>query len=174
MNVVLIGYRGCGKSTIGRALAERLGRPFVDTDVLIQQRTGMTIREIFADKAEEGFRDLEARVIAEVARRQRQVISTGGGAVLRDENVHVLRASGKLVYLTASPEMLWKRIYDDLQRHSTRLEMDPDTGLQQVRHALMERHPIYTRVSDCIVDTTDRPVESIVRRIITRTGVLHS
>lgn len=174
MNVVLIGFRGCGKSTVGRALAERLGWPFVDTDVLVQQRTGMTIREIFADGAEEVFRDLEAEVIAEVARLDRHVISTGGGVVLRDENIDALRRSGKIVYLTAPPEMLWKRIFDDVQRHSTRLALDPDTGLQQVRHALMERDPIYTRVSDCIVDTTDRPVESIVRRIITRTGIAHS
>ncbi len=174
MNVVLIGYRGCGKSTIGRALAERLGWPFVDTDNLIQQRTGMTIREIFADGAEEGFRELEAGVIAEVARLDRHVISTGGGAVLRSENVDALRRSGKLVYLTAPPEILWKRIFDDVQRHATRLELDPSTGLQEVRNSLMERDPIYTRVSDCIVETADRPVESIISRIITRTGIFQS
>jgi shikimate kinase len=174
MNVVLIGYRGCGKSTVGQALAERLGWPFVDTDTLIQQRTGMTIREIFTDRAEEGFRDVEAKVIAEVARLGHHVISTGGGAVLRAENVEALRDSGKLVYLTAPPEILWKRIFDDVHRHETRLQMSPDTGLQQVRQAFMDRDPIYTGASDCIVSTADRSIEDIVRRILTRTGLSRS
>ncbi len=173
MNVVLIGYRGSGKSTVGRLLAERLGFAFVDTDGLIEQRTGLTIREIFADQAEEGFRNLETQVILEVAGQDRQVISTGGGAVLRDENIQALRQSGKLVYLTASPDVLWARIFADLHRHATRLRMDPDTGLQQVRTALLLRDPIYARVADATVDTTGRSPASIVDRIITRTGLRH-
>lgn len=171
MNVVLIGFRGSGKSTVGRTLADRLGWSFVDTDALIEERTGMTIREIFADQAEEGFRDLEAQVVAEVAGLDRHVISTGGGVVLREANVEALRRSGKLVYLTAPPEVLWKRIFDDTHRHQTRLKMDPDNGLQQVRKAIMEREPIYMLASDCIVDTANRSVDSIVSRVLTRTGL---
>jgi shikimate kinase len=171
MNVVLIGYRGSGKSTVGRALARRLGWAFVDTDALIEERTGQTIREIFADQAEQGFRDLETQVVAEVSRLDRHVISTGGGAILRPVNVETLRACGKLVYLTAPPELLWKRIFDDVHRHTTRLRMDPDRGLQEVRQALAEREPLYAAASDCEVDTADRDVDSIVGRILTRTGL---
>ncbi|HOL28338.1 MAG TPA: shikimate kinase [Phycisphaerae bacterium] len=169
MNVVLIGYRGSGKSAVGRTLASRLGWPFVDTDALIEQREGLTIREIFADRAEDGFRDLEARIIAEVGTLDRHVISTGGGAVLREENVAALKRNGRLVWLTAPPEVLWQRILGDIRRQETRPRMDLSVGLQQVREAIRERNPIYQRVADAIVDTTDRPVESIVERILTRT-----
>jgi len=168
MNLVLIGYRGSGKTTVGRALAERLNWPFVDTDDLIQERTGMTIREIFADHAEDGFRQIESSMIAEIAEHDRHVVSTGGGVVLRPENVEILRQSGKLIYLTASPEILWKRIFDDLHRHATRLKMSPDEGLRQVRQALIERGPIYTQAADCIVEVGRRSVEDIVRRILSR------
>jgi shikimate kinase len=173
VNIVLIGYRGSGKSTVGRLLAERLAFAFVDTDALIQQRTGMTIREIFADQAEEGFRNLESQVVAEVARQDRCVISTGGGAVLRDENARALRQSGRLVYLTAPAEVLWKRIFADVHRHATRLKMDPDTGLQQVRHALQAREAVYARIADVVVDTNGRSVQGIVDRIVTRVNLRH-
>lgn len=174
MNVVLIGFRGSGKSTVGRMAAERLGYAFVDTDALIEQRTGMTIREIFADRAEDGFRDLESQIVAEVSRADRTVISTGGGVVLREQNVRALQANGRLIYLTAPPDVLWKRIFADVHRHATRLRMDPDTGLQQVRHALEFREPIYSAIADAVVDTDGRSVESIVDRVITRAGLRHA
>lgn len=168
MNIVLIGYRGCGKSTAGRMLAERLGWAFVDTDELIEQRSGKTIREIFADWAEEGFRDLESEVIAEVACHNRQVISTGGGAILRPTNAEALEACGKIVYITAPPDMLWERILADTRRRTTRPDMDFAKGLQQVRDTMRERGPLYERWADAIVDTSYRSPEDVVERILTR------
>lgn len=171
MNIVLIGFRGSGKSTVGRALADRLGWSFVDTDAIIQERTGKTIREIFTDSAEEGFRSLEAQVCAEVALPDEQVISTGGGVILRPENVSALRANGRLVYLTAPPEVLWKRIFNDLHRHTTRLRMDSATGFQQVRGAMAFRDPLYTQAADAIVETEGRDVDTIVQRVLACTGL---
>lgn len=168
MNLVLIGYRGCGKSTVGRELSKRLDWGFIDTDVVIQQRTGMTIRELFSDRAEQGFRDLESQVIAEVAELDRHVISTGGGVVLRSENVDNLRRCGRIVYLTASPEILWRRIFDDAQRHSTRLRMSPHTGLDLVRQTLEERVPLYRQSADVVIDTTQRSVDSLLNELIPR------
>lgn len=168
MNIVLIGLRGCGKSAVGRELATRLGWRFVDTDALVEERTGQTIREIFADQAEAGFRELEAQVVSEVAHLTDHVISTGGGVVLREDNVAALKGSGCLVWLTAPPEVLWERILGDLRRQQTRPALDLAAGLQQIRDTLKHREPIYTRVADVEVDTTGRSVSSIVERILTR------
>ena len=171
MNVVLIGFRGSGKSTVGRVLAARLGWSFLDTDAVIEQRTGMTIRDIYADRAEDGFRTIESQVVAEVPGLERHVISTGGGVVLRAENVERLRRCGKVVYLIAPAEVLWERIFSDARRHATRLRMDPSVGLHQVREALAIREPLYEQAADRIVDTRGRTVDEIAERILTRAGL---
>ena len=113
MNLVLIGYRGSGKGTVGRLLADRLGRPFVDTDALIEQAEGASVREIFSDRGEPAFREAEARIVRQVAALDEQVIAVGGGAVLRRENVELLRANGWLVWLRAEAEELHRRIQAD-------------------------------------------------------------
>lgn len=160
MNVVLIGYRGCGKTTVGRLLASRLGWPFVDTDALIEEGTGATIRELFSDGAEQAFRDLESAVVEEVARRDRQVISTGGGVVLRESNPAALRRNGSLVWLTAPAEVLWRRILGDKSRLANRPPTDRARGLGIIESALAVREPLYARWADVIIDSRDRsPVE---------------
>src|SRR5690242_7056476 len=98
MNIVLNGFRGSGKSTVGRRLAGKLWLDFVDTDAVIAERAGKTIREIFEAEGEEGFRQREAPVIAETAARENLVIAAGGGAVLRQENVEALKRHGKMVW----------------------------------------------------------------------------
>lgn len=166
MNIVLIGYRGVGKSVVGRDLAERLGWLFLDTDALIEERTGQTIREIFSDHAEEGFRDWESWIVSESSCLDRHVISTGGGAVLSPANVAALKLNGRLVWLTAPPEVLWERIAGDLRRQDTRPARDPAAERQQVRQALEERNPVYARVADVTVSTENRSVESIVEEVL--------
>ena len=98
-NIVLIGMPACGKSSVGAALAQRLGRQMVDTDELIVRKAGISIPEIFAHSGETGFRDLESEVIAEIAARQGLIIATGGGAILREENLRALRQNGVLFFL---------------------------------------------------------------------------
>ncbi len=171
MNIVLIGYRGCGKSTAGRLLAQRLGWPFVDSDALVQERCGMTIREVFADRMEDGFRELESTVIAEISRLDRHVVSTGGGALLRTENAEALRRCGKLVWITAPAEVLWQRILADVRRRQERPDLDLARGLQEVRDALRQREPGYRQWADVVVDSSYRSVEAVVERILTRVGL---
>ena len=118
MNIVLIGYRGTGKSTVGKLLAMRLGRQFVSTDEEIIKRAKRTIPEIVAQEGWEYFRDLESEVCREFAGRDRLVIDTGGGAILRTQNVEALKKSGTLFWLTASVETITKRIGRDNQRPS--------------------------------------------------------
>src|ERR1700712_6086942 len=101
MNITLIGYRGTGKSTIGRALAQRLAMDFVDADVLLVERAGKTIKTIFTEEGEAGFRDRESAMVRELSGRQNTVIAAGGGVVLRRENVDVLKAHSTLVWLQA-------------------------------------------------------------------------
>lgn len=171
MNIVLIGYRGSGKSATGRILADRLGWDFTDTDEVIENRSGMTIRDIYADHAERGFRDLETEVIAEIASVDNCVISTGGGAVLRPDNAVALKRHGKLVWLAASADVLWERIANDGKRAGTRPPVDTSTGLEQVRASLREREPIYAGWADIVVDTAHLTPEAAAEEILRRLDV---
>ncbi len=99
MNIVLIGFRGTGKSTVGKLLANRLKRDFVDTDEYIESATGKTIKDIFEEEGEEGFRKTEAETIAKLSKMKNKIISAGGGIVLKDENVKNLKNNGFLILL---------------------------------------------------------------------------
>jgi shikimate kinase len=108
--IVLMGFMGTGKSEVGRRLAQRLGRAFVDTDQLVEERAGKRVAAIFADDGEAAFRTLERTAVADAAARGGAVIAVGGGAVLDAENVRRLREAGVLVHLTARPEAILQRI----------------------------------------------------------------
>ena len=110
MNLVLIGMMGCGKSTCGRLLSQKLGRRFVDTDALIEEREGRSIPEIFAQDGEDYFRDLETAIVKELSHQSNLVIATGGGIILREENVTALRENGYVVWLNRSPEEIYKKV----------------------------------------------------------------
>src|SRR5688572_9214559 len=153
MNLVLIGYRGSGKTQVGRALSARLSWPFIDTDCLIEQRAGKTIRQIFAEHEEPAFRDLESQVITEVAQLDGQIISAGGGAVLRQSNVQALRLNAKFVWLTAPAEILWARISADVATSDNRPNLTASGGLEEIRKLLAQREPIYQQVADLTLDT---------------------
>jgi len=143
MNLVLIGYRGTGKTTIGRILADRLGWPLVDTDTLIQERAGKSIKEIVASDGWPEFRRLEREVIAEVAARDRQVVSAGGGAILDAASRKALRASGRVVWLTAAPETIWQRLQADAKTAAERPNLTTSGGVTEVRKVLGERRAAY-------------------------------
>src|SRR4051812_1385007 len=122
MSLFLIGYRGSGKSTVGRRLADRLWQEFLDSDELIVRQAGKTIREIFEQEGEPGFRDRESLVVRELAAvPEDQVIALGGGAVLREENRRALRDGGhKVIYLKCEPAELHRRIHADPQTAANR------------------------------------------------------
>jgi shikimate kinase len=166
MNVVLIGYRGSGKTACGRMLADRLGWDFVDSDDHLQAQAQMTIKQIFEREGEVSFRDREGRTIAELARRDRTVISVGGGAVLRGENVDCLKSSGKVIWLTAPPEVLFERIRNDLTTAQSRPNLTSAGGLEEVKQLLQAREPLYAAAADEIVDTTlGESIGDVVDRI---------
>jgi len=148
-NVILIGFMGTGKTSIGRRVAQGLGFDFVDTDEQIVAGAGMPIAEIFAERGEEGFRDLETSVLSLAASGQNQVIATGGGAVLREENRKVLAKSGYVIWLNASPEAILGRVSRNQERPLLRTA-DP---LATIREMLKQREPLYSGTADFIIET---------------------
>jgi len=164
MNIVLIGYRGTGKSTVGKLLARRLGRQFVSTDEESIKRANRTIPEIVAQEGWEYFRDLESEVCREFAGRDRLVIDTGGGAILRAQNVEVLKKSGTLFWLTASVETITKRIGRDNQRPSL---TGSKSFVDEIQDVLRERTPKYQAASDHVITTDDRSIKQLVEIILT-------
>jgi shikimate kinase len=148
--IVLIGYRGSGKTTVGRVLAGRLGWDFADADAVLEDRYATTIRDIFAAEGEAGFRDKEAAVLADLCRRTDTVLATGGGVVLRDENRARLNAHGFVAWLTADPETLFERIQADATTAARRPAL-AGGGLAEVEALLAVREPLYRSCADVVV-----------------------
>jgi shikimate kinase len=165
MSIALIGYRGSGKSTTGKRLADRLWQPFVDTDELVVKKAGKDIRTIFAEQGEGAFRDLEAKVVAEVCKLGEHVIALGGGAVLREENRRAIReAKLKVIYLRCEPQELLKRIESDPQSRAARPNLtELGGGIDEIRKVLAEREPIYRSVMTAELDVTNlSPQDAVV------------
>jgi shikimate kinase len=151
LNVALYGFMGVGKSTLGKALSERLGYGFVDMDEVIEERAGMKIKEIFAAEGEIGFRELEKAVARELADEDRHVIACGGGAILEPENAEALRKSSVLVLLTASIDEILERTRGSDERPLLDVE---DTRVE-AEALLRKRMPRYLEAADLVIDTTD-------------------
>ncbi len=139
-NIVLIGFMGTGKSAVGKRLARALHFRFVDTDGLIEQKTGKTISDIFEQEGEGAFRALEEEVIREVTQQEQQVISTGGGAVLNRNNIDRLGQNGILVWLRASPETILRRAQRRPEKRPLLKVSDPQ---REIERLLQERIPYY-------------------------------
>jgi shikimate kinase len=164
MNLVLIGYRGTGKSTVGRLLAARLGRELVSTDAEIVKRAQCTIPEIVAQDGWEYFRDLESDICRELAGRDQLVIDTGGGAILRPQNVEALKKNGTVFWLTASVETIAKRIGSDNQRPSL---TGTKSFVDEVQDVLRERAPKYQSAADHVISTDNRSINQLVETLLT-------
>jgi shikimate kinase len=163
MNIVLIGYRGTGKSVVGKILAAQLGRRLVSTDEEIIRRAGKSIPDIVAAHGWEYFRDLETAVCQDLAGRDNLVIDTGGGAILRQENVKVLKNNGRLFWLTASVETIAARIGGDSQRPSL---TGTKSHVVEIRDVLSERTPKYQAAADHMIPTDGRSVEELAKTIL--------
>lgn len=163
MQVALIGLPGSGKSTIGRQLSRRLQLPFWDSDRLIEERLGCSIREYFEREGESRFRDLESEVLDELTRSKEGVLSTGGGSVLRSENRGYLRQRANVVYLNSSPDDLIRRLRHDRNRPLLQVS-DP---LAKLRDLYAERDPLYRETAHLVVDT-GRPSVSKLAQLILR------
>ena len=143
MNLLLIGYRGCGKTTVAKLLAERLSWQWFDADAEIERLAGVTIREIFSASGEAGFRELEAAVVADLCRRVSAVIALGGGAVLRESNRQAMQAGGHVVWLRAKAEILQARIESDPLTAQRRPNLTSLGGAAEIHQLLAARTPLY-------------------------------
>ncbi len=170
-NIVLIGYRGSGKTSVGRLLADRLGWAFVDTDDLIESQAGTSIADIFATEGEAGFRAREREAIAKATQDARRVIAVGGGAVTDRRNVERLRLAAKVVWLTAQPDVLWQRINQDDRTRATRPNLTPGGGLEEVRRVLADRESAYRDASDFAIDTEQQDSRRVAGAVLATLGL---
>jgi len=166
-NVVLIGYRATGKTTLAKLLAERLSRRWVDADVVIEERAGKSIAEIFAQDGEPVFRDLEAQVIADLCRQKSLVLATGGGAPMREATRERLRESGIVIYLTAEPETILARMTGDATSAARRPDLTDQGPLDEINAMLEKRGPIYRELADLTVATEGKTPEKLTDEILT-------
>ncbi len=168
MSFALIGYRGSGKSTVARLLADRWGWRAVDADDEIERRAGQSIAEIFASSGEGSFRDLECAVLRDLVPRPSIVLAAGGGAVLREENRGLLKQCEYVVWLTASAATLYDRIGADATTAARRPPLSDRGGLAEVETLLAEREPLYREVADAVVDTEGRRSQDVAELIAAR------
>ena len=165
MSTVLIGYRGSGKTTIGRKLADHLWQKFVDTDEMIVKRAGKTIKEIFEQEGESKFRELETEAVKEAAALAEHVIALGGGAPIRQSNRDAIKAAGhRVIYLKCEPQVLLDRIQADPESGTTRPALTQfHGGIAEISKLLSEREPIYRQMMDAELEVTYlTPDEAIV------------
>ncbi len=161
-NIILIGYMGCGKTSVGARLSKQLSYDFLDTDAIIEQKTGDTVSHIFATHGEDYFRSLETELLKELLPvLERTVLSTGGGLPLREQNAGLLKELGFVVHLKASKETTLQRLKGD----TTRPLLQGEDIEQKVESMLAYRMPIYERTAHAVVVTDGRSVKEIAARI---------
>jgi len=164
-NVALIGFMGVGKTVVGEALAKKLNKEFVELDSLIERKAGKSITEIFQQDGEIAFRELEIEVTKEVAKGKNLVIACGGGLVLNKINIDRLRNQSRIVYLTASPRVILKRILNNGEERP--LLKTPNKALE-IQELLKFRKPFYERAADIKINTSKLDIDSITEQIISK------
>jgi len=158
--IALTGFMGCGKTTVGRALALRTGLPFLDLDRYIEEVSGKRVSEIFSESGEKAFRDLESSSLAEIlASRPALVLALGGGTILREENVGLLKEHSLVIYLKASFEVLESRL-------SGTGHIRPLLDGHPVRELIEGRLPIYEKVADIVIDTDRMTPDEVIMKIL--------
>jgi shikimate kinase len=165
MSAILIGYRGCGKSTIGKRLADQMWLTFVDTDDVVVKAAGKSIKDIFDQDGEQRFRDLELAAVRQALSKPDHIVSLGGGAVMREENRALIRSSGfKCIYLRCDPNVLLERIRNDPQTGVTRPPLTHlGGGIDEIAQLLTMREPLYRLVKTAELDVTNlTPEEAVV------------
>jgi len=177
MNIVLIGYRGAGKSTVGRKLASRTGNGFMDTDDLVEERQGASIGDIVASCGWDHFRAVEKKIVEEISRMDNLIIAPGGGAVLDPENVRSLKENGLIIWLKAAREILCQRIDQDSRTIGRRPTLTGKGAMEEFGEVMAIRNPLYEQAADAEIDTSGLDVEEVEEAVLSviqeKTGDLH-
>lgn len=161
-NIFLIGFMGVGKSTIAKILAKELQAELIEMDETIEAEAGMTINEIFATYGEMHFRDLESALIQKISEKGGVVVSCGGGAVLRRENVDLMKQSGKIVFLSATPESIYERVKNSTHRPL----LNGNMNVEYIRELMERRRLLYEEAADLVIVTDRKWKSEIVREIL--------
>lgn len=162
-NIILIGFMGSGKTSLGIKLSYQMKRTLIDTDKWIEQKQKMTVSEIFASFGEEAFRRMETECLKKLIKTaDRQIISVGGGLPMREENHGLLKELGRVVYLKVTPEVVYERLKND----TTRPLLQVENPMERIRTLLAGRAPVYERCADIIVDVSDKSFEKIIEQIL--------
>lgn len=160
--LILVGMPGAGKSTIGRQLAKRTGWTFRDSDAVLEERFGCSVRSYFEREGEASFRDAESAVLDELAKERRLVVATGGGAVLRESNRALMRERGQVVYLSCSPDELFRRLRSDNQRPLLQVS-DPRARLRELHQ---QRDPLYREVAHFVIECSRATVPAQLGKLM--------
>lgn len=163
-NIYLIGFMGCGKSSVSRFFAREYKMQMVEMDQRIEEEEGRTISGIFAESGEEYFRKLETGLLIRLGEKKRHVISCGGGAAMREENVAEMKKNGRIVLLRAKPETIYERVKDS----HVRPLLEGNMNVEYIRELMEQRRPKYEAAADIAVDTDGKSIPVICREIIDR------
>lgn len=161
-NIILVGFMGTGKTVVGKSLAEIVDFKYIDTDLMIEAEAKMSIPEIFSNLGEDAFRQMESDAIKRINHLKKYVIATGGGVVMKDENIDLMKKTGLVICLTATPDVIYSRTQDNdyrplLQTH------DP---MKKIKSLLKIRESQYQKAADYTIDTSRLSVKTIVETII--------
>ncbi|MCI6243689.1 MAG: shikimate kinase [Lachnospiraceae bacterium] len=163
-NIFLIGFMGAGKSTIARSLVQKLNFPLIEMDERIVKEQGMPISEIFDRYGEEHFRDIESELVKTIGTLEPSVVSCGGGTVLRPENVENMKKSGKIVFLTATPQTIYERV----KNSSDRPILNGHMNVPYIAELMEKRRPVYEGAAELTISTDGKSREEIADEIIRR------
>lgn len=167
-NILLIGFMGAGKSTVSAKLSELLAMEIMEMDAYIQEKEGMSIKEIFAVNGEEYFRNCESNTLIELREKKHMVVSCGGGVPLREKNVELMKNSGYVVWLTATPEAIYERVKDSTERPL----LNGNMNVPFIQNLMESRREKYERVADIVIDTTGKEIESICEELLQKLSAL--
>lgn len=166
MNIVLIGYRCSGKSSVGRYIADKTGRKFIDTDELIKKKAGSTIEEKISDSGWEDFRELEKGIVKEVSDSDNLVIATGGGIVMDEENILNLKRNGFVVWLKGDLEVISARMNSDEENGDIRPSLTGENPVDEIKDVMDIREPLYRKAGDMAVDTSYLSIPEVAELIM--------
>ncbi len=165
-NIYLIGFMGAGKSSVAREIGKMTGADCLEMDALIEQEQGMAITEIFERFGEPHFRDLETKLLRSFCRKEGHIISCGGGSVLREENVALMKENGCIVFLAARPETIFERVKDS----TSRPVLNGNMNVTYIGGLMEKRRGCYEAAADVTVETDDRKIGDICDEILRRAG----